>query len=92
LNDGLGAFVAWKQGCVNGTTLEVHANVVEDSIELRVANKRVLSVEEFPFLAPGKFVITAANGKTIVACTYNLVFVVYNAGPYLCVGILAPLR
>jgi hypothetical protein len=56
-----------------------------------VANKRILGVQEFSFLAPGKFVIAAANRKPIVAGTYNLVFVVDNAGSYLCVGILAPL-
>jgi hypothetical protein len=34
----------------------------------------------------------AAYGKPVVAGTYDLVLVIYNAGPYLCVGILAPLR
>jgi hypothetical protein len=91
LNDGLGAFIARKQCRINGTALEVHANVVEDGIEFRVANKGILGVQEFPFLAPGKFVITASNGKPVVTSAYNLVLVIHDAGPYLRIGILATL-
>jgi len=91
LNDGLGAFIAWKQSRVNGAAFEVHTNIVEDGIEFGVANKRILGVQEFSFLAPGKFIITAANGKPIVTGAYNLVLVVYNAGPYLRIGIFTPL-
>jgi hypothetical protein len=91
LNDGLGAFVAGKQGRINGTSLEVHANIIEDGIQLCMADEGVFGIHEIPFFAPGKFIITATNGKTIVAGTYYFVLVVYNAGTYLRIGILAPL-
>jgi hypothetical protein len=91
LNNRLGAFIAGKQSCVNGTALEVHANIVEDGIQLCMTNKGVFGIHEITFLAPGKFIITAANREPIVTGAYNLVLVVNDASPYLRIGILAPL-
>ena len=69
----------------------VHANIVEDGIELCMANEWIFGIHEIPFLAPGKFIIMAAYWKPVVTGTYNLVLVVHYAGAYLRVGILAPL-
>ena len=89
LYDGFGTFVTGKQGGVDLAAAEVHPDVIEDGIELGMADERIFCLQEIALLLPGKFIIVAAPGQAIVSCSHDLIFIIHDTGPHLGIGIFA---
>ena len=89
LNDGLCTLIAWEKGNIDFAAVEVPSGTVQDGIELCMTDKRIFCVQRLTVPAPGKGVVTAADGQAIVANRHDLIVLVDDAGSDLSMGVFA---
>ena len=95
LDDRLRALVAGEQRHVDTAAVKVRAAIVEDRVQLRVADVGVFRVGVVPGdgnARPGKHVVAASAREAVVAHGHDFVFLADDAGADLRVRVLAALR
>ncbi len=91
LDDGLAAFIAGEQCCIDLAAAQVHTDIIQDGIELCMTNIGILGLEKSALVLPGKIIIADAGGQTVIAYAYNFILLVHNTGAHLGRGVLAAL-
>lgn len=91
LDECLGAFVTREECGVYLGTFHVGSGIVQDGIQLGVANEEIFGVKIASDTFPRIFIIGTATGHTVVSYGENTVILTYNAGADAGVWVLAPL-
>lgn len=91
LDDRLGAFVAGEQRAVNAAAPQPGAGVIQNGVELGVADVSVFRFEHGAFALPGELVVRAAGGHPVVAYGEDFIFRAHDAGAHLGAAVFAAL-